>query len=148
MNSDAENKPTVSQSADLVTDLDVNTEAAGPLSKRSSSESAVANLKVRETVDKAAHFLDEFPGYLNQTFSDYQKPLTTVGIILALLIAVALADGVLDVINAIPLMAPILELVGLGYTGWFAWRYLRYAETRQEFLQNYRNLKNRITGEE
>lgn len=148
MTSDVENPtPTSSTTTEHTAELNVSPEAPGALSTLSAEDNPVANLDVREKLDKAARFLVEFPEFLTQAVAEYQKPLTTVALIIALLITVAIADGVLDVLNAIPLMAPLLELIGLGYSGWFVWRYLRFAETRKELGQNYQTLKQRITGE-
>jgi hypothetical protein len=141
MASDPETKAT---SAKQTVDLDVNPEMSGNLSRLSANDSTAINVK--EIGEKLRDFVDVFPKQLGETFEIYQKPLTTGAIILAALVSVAVADGVLDVLNAIPLVAPLLELVGLGYSVWFTWHYLRYAESRQQLLANYRQLKQRITG--
>ncbi|NJK29120.1 MAG: hypothetical protein HC851_03100 [Acaryochloris sp. RU_4_1] len=141
MASDPETKTT---SAKPTVDLDVNSEMSGNLSRLSSNDSTAINVK--EIGEKLRDFVDVFPKQFGETFEIYQKPLTTGAIILTALVSVAVADGVLDVLNAIPLVAPLLELIGLGYSVWFAWHYLRYAESRQQLLTNYRQLKQRITG--
>lgn len=137
MDADQETKTTA--------DLDVNTETSGSLSRLSSDDSTT--IDVKEIGEKLRDFVDVFPKQVGETFEIYKKPLTTGAIILAALVSVAVADGVLDVLNAIPLVAPLLELIGLGYSAWFAWHYLRYAETRQKLVTDYRQLKSKITGE-
>lgn len=136
MDADQETKTTA--------DLDINPETSGSLSRLSSDDSTT--IDVKEIGEKLRDFVDVFPKQLGETFEIYKKPLTTGAIILAALVSVAVADGVLDVLNAIPLIAPLLELIGLGYSAWFAWHYLRYAETRQKLVTDYRQLKDRITG--
>ncbi len=140
MDADQETKTTVSA------DLDINTETSGTLSPLSSDDSTT--IDVKEVGEKLKDFLEVFPKQVGETYEVYKKPLTVGAIILAALISVAVADGVLDVLNAIPLVAPLLELVGLGYSAWFAWHYLRYAETRQQLLSDYRSIKQRITGDQ
>uniref|UniRef100_A0A804LCS4 Cyanobacterial aminoacyl-tRNA synthetase CAAD domain-containing protein n=1 Tax=Zea mays TaxID=4577 RepID=A0A804LCS4_MAIZE len=43
-------------------------------------------------------------------------------------VALWLTSVVVGAINAVPLLPKILELVGLGYTGWFVYRYLLFKE--------------------
>jgi hypothetical protein len=148
MNSDLQNQtpnPEVTADEQAPSPLDIQLDTPGPLSKLS-TDNAISNVDWRDMGDKVANFLDEFPGFLNDIFSQYRRPLTTVGVVVLAFLSVAIADGILDVVNALPLVAPLLELVGLGYTGWFIWRYLLYAEKRQELGQNYQTLKDRITG--
>lgn len=106
----------------------------------------LADNTIVTNLDKAASFIESLPGYLGQTFGEYRKPLTTIGLFVGLAVGIAIANGILSVINTIPLMPPLLESVGLGYTGWFIWRYLVFDENRQDLLNDYQALKNRILG--
>jgi hypothetical protein len=40
-----------------------------------------------------------------------------------------------------------MELIGLGYSTYFAWRYLIFKERRKELLSDLEDLKDRISGE-
>ncbi|KAK1264293.1 hypothetical protein QJS04_geneDACA011895 [Acorus gramineus] len=42
------------------------------------------------------------------------------------IIAVWLSSIVVGAINSVPLLPKVMELVGLGYTGWFVYRYLLF----------------------
>ncbi|MCI24256.1 protein CURVATURE THYLAKOID 1A chloroplastic-like, partial [Trifolium medium] len=42
------------------------------------------------------------------------------------LVAVWLSSILVGAINSVPLLPKIMELVGLGYTGWFVYRYLLF----------------------
>uniref|UniRef100_A0ACD5GQJ7 CAAD domain-containing protein n=1 Tax=Desertifilum tharense IPPAS B-1220 TaxID=1781255 RepID=A0ACD5GQJ7_9CYAN len=53
---------------------------------------------------------------------------------------------VVDAINDIPLLAPFFELVGIGYSAWFVYRYLRLASTRQELANKIQGLKDDVVG--
>ncbi len=141
MTSDPQNQTVETVEAEQAAPLELNAGKTGTLSKISSNST-----DWQEAGDKVARFIDMLPDFIVETFNQYRQPLTKVGILLLALVSVAIADGVLDVVNALPLVAPLLELVGLGYTGWFIWRYLLYAETRQELGENYQNIKNRVTG--
>ena len=116
----------------------MNKEMAGTLSQL--SDTTVTSL------DKIAHFIESFPGYLSQTFGEYKKPLTSLLVVLLVLVGIAITNGVLSVINSVPLVPSLLEFIGLGYTGWFIWRYLLYAENRQDLSNDYQTLRDRILG--
>uniref|UniRef100_A0A2P2LB26 Cyanobacterial aminoacyl-tRNA synthetase CAAD domain-containing protein n=1 Tax=Rhizophora mucronata TaxID=61149 RepID=A0A2P2LB26_RHIMU len=42
------------------------------------------------------------------------------------IVAVWLSSIIVGAINSVPLLPKIMELVGLGYTGWFVYRYLLF----------------------
>lgn len=99
-----------------------------------------------EWVEIGRDVLAKIPDYIGEFFADNKKPLLTVGLIVAGLITVKLTLAILDAINDIPLLAPVLELVGLGYTSWFVYRYLWKASTREELLTEFDSLKTQILG--
>lgn len=83
---------------------------------------------------------------LNETFREYKQPMTIIGVALAVIPFVVLTVSLLRVINAIPLFSSTFELIGFGFTSWFVYRYLLFAEKRQELNQEYQNLKQQIIG--
>jgi cytochrome c oxidase assembly factor CtaG len=83
---------------------------------------------------------------MSSFFSGYQKPLVTLLLIIAGLVSVYVTLAVLDALDDIPLLAPVLELVGLGYTGWFIWRYLLRASTREELWAELESYFSQIMG--
>jgi CAAD domains of cyanobacterial aminoacyl-tRNA synthetase len=100
----------------------------------------------QEWVQPVTDFLSQLPYFVTQFFSDYKQPLLTLGLIVAGIITVKVTLALLDAINDIPLLAPVLELVGLGYTGWFAFRYLFKASDRQELIAEFNKLKAQVVG--
>ncbi|MEG3833627.1 MULTISPECIES: CAAD domain-containing protein [unclassified Microcoleus] len=98
--------------------------------------------------DQVITILSELPAYLSNFFADYQKPLITVGLILAGGISIKVMLGVLGALNDVPLVAPIFELIGMGYTGWFVYRYLLKASNRQELLTEIDSLKEQVVGKD
>jgi CAAD domains of cyanobacterial aminoacyl-tRNA synthetase len=132
--------------ADRPIDLDVNTVLPGTLLKLPTSDNTLISPEVKEQIDSVLRFLATVPDYFDGALGNYRKPLTTVGLILVAGLGVAVADGVLARLNTIPLFAPTFELIGLGFTGWVLFRYLLYADTRQELIQAYDHVKERITG--
>ena len=89
---------------------------------------------------------DASPSALGDFFNKYKQPLITVGLILLALLGVKLLAGFLDAINDIPLVEPTFQIIGLGYTGWFVYRYLLTANNRQELSQLINNIKEYVFG--
>jgi len=58
-----------------------------------------------------------------------------------------ISSAVVGAVNGIPLVPKFLELVGLGYTGWFTYRYLLFKSSRQELLADIEDLKKKIAGQ-
>ncbi len=113
------------QEVEEVQKLNISVEP-GSLFQMPSSSGNLMSGDVKETADKVLGFLGMFPDYLTEAYT--------------------VADGILDRLNTIPLFAPTFELVGLGFTGWFIFRYLLYAASRQELKQEIDVVKNRIVG--
>ncbi|CAH9131716.1 unnamed protein product [Cuscuta epithymum] len=62
--------------------------------------------------------------------------------------AVWLSSAVVGAINSVPLLPKIMELVGLGYSGWFVYRYLLFKSNRKELAEEIEQLKKKISGTE
>ncbi|WCJ22367.1 Protein CURVATURE THYLAKOID 1A chloroplastic [Euphorbia peplus] len=64
------------------------------------------------------------------------------------IVAVWLSSIVVGAINSVPLLPKVMELVGLGYTGWFVYRYLLFKSSRKELATDIEALKKKIAGTE
>lgn len=51
-------------------------------------------------------------------------------------------------VNGIPLLPKLFELVGLGYSAWFTYRYLLFKSSRQELVNDLEDLKKKISGDQ
>lgn len=98
--------------------------------------------------DQVVTIVSELPTYVSNFFSEYQKPIVTVGLIVASGITIKVTMGVLDALNDVPLVAPFFELVGIGYTAWFVYRYMLKASDRQELLAEIEALKQQVVGQD
>ena len=127
--------------------VDVNPDKPGALIKPP-APSASADQPWQEWVQVATEFLSKLPDYVGDFFSSYQKPLITVGLLLAGGITVKVTLAVLDAINDVPLLAPMFELVGIGYTAWFVNRYLLKVETRKELANEFQALRGQVVGKD
>jgi hypothetical protein len=61
-------------------------------------------------------------------------------------VSVKLTLALLSAINEVPLLEPTFELVGLGYSVWFIYRYLLKASNRDELGKEFDKLKSQIVG--
>ncbi|WKA07427.1 hypothetical protein VitviT2T_025255 [Vitis vinifera] len=64
------------------------------------------------------------------------------------IVAVWLSSIIVSAINSVPLLPKVMELVGLGYTGWFVYRYLLFKSSRKELATDIEALKKKISGSE
>ncbi|HTL90291.1 MAG TPA: CAAD domain-containing protein [Leptolyngbya sp.] len=121
----------------------IKMEPAGTLAPASSDPS---NEQWREIADKTYSVLATLPEQLGKFFSEYRKPLVTVGLIFGSIVSVKLTLALLGAINDVPLLQPTFELVGLSYSIWFVYRYLLKASNREELGQEFNKLKAQVVG--
>ncbi len=58
-----------------------------------------------------------------------------------------LSGTVVGAINSIPVLPKVMELVGLGYSSWFVYRYVLFKDSRKELVEQFDALKNKVSGE-
>jgi hypothetical protein len=104
------------------------------------------NEEWRQTVDQVTAFIAELPDYLGEFFNSYKRPLTSIGLVLAFIIAIRMVLAVLDSLNDIPLVGPTFELIGFGYVAWFVYRYLLRESSRRELAHDFTSLKEQVLG--
>ncbi|CAI9264035.1 unnamed protein product [Lactuca saligna] len=63
-------------------------------------------------------------------------------------VAIWISSILVGAVNSVPLLPKILELVGLGYTGWFVYRYLLFKSNRKELATDIEWIKKKIAGTE
>ena len=91
-------------------------------------------------------FLTELPEYIGRFYQEYKLPIISFALLVITVTTLRIFLAVLNAINDIPLVSPILELIGLGYTIWFTFRYLLKDSTRQELVAEIRLLQKQILG--
>jgi CAAD domains of cyanobacterial aminoacyl-tRNA synthetase len=108
---------------------------------------ASGNEAWREWVEPVMDVVAKIPDYIGQFISDYRQPLIVLGLFVLGIVTVKITLAILDAIDDVPLLAPVLEIVGIGYTAWFVWRYLWKAENRRELLAEFEAIKTQIFGD-
>jgi hypothetical protein len=129
-----------------VVTVDLVPDEAGVMTTVTTTETPTSQFQ--DIKDQVLTILSELPVYLSNFFTEYQKPLITIGLILAGGVSLKVMLGVLAALNDVPLVAPVFELIGMGYTGWFVYRYLLKASTRQELLTEVDSFKEQVVGKD
>ncbi len=124
----------------------VGSDAPGAIS--STKKMPDMNQSWQEWVEPVMDVLAKVPDYIGEFFSSYRQPLITLGLIFLGIVSVKVTLAVLDALDDIPLLAPILQLVGLCYTIWFVYRYLWKASSREELVTEVEAIKQQIFGNE
>ncbi|MEG4494695.1 glutamate--tRNA ligase [Microcoleus sp. D3_18_C4] len=102
--------------------------------------------QAQQIKEQIISILSEFPAYIGSFYEQYKSPLTVIGVIIASIVSLKVLLGVIDELNDIPLLAPTFELIGIGYTGWFIYRYLLRSSNRQQLGQEIQALKEQVFG--
>ena len=61
-------------------------------------------------------------------------------------VAVVLVNSIVGAVNSLPLLPKVFELVGLGYSAWFTYKYLLFKSSRAELAADIEELKAKIAG--
>ena len=95
-----------------------------------------------QVVDK----LGDLDKYFGEFFTEYRRPLTVLGLIFGVFLSIKMTLAILEAINDVPVLAPLFELIGLIYSGWFIYRYLFKASDRRELANQLDAIKDQIVG--
>ncbi|XP_076883230.1 protein CURVATURE THYLAKOID 1A, chloroplastic-like [Bidens hawaiensis] len=60
-------------------------------------------------------------------------------------VAIWLSSVVIGAIHKVPLLPNIMELVGVGYSGWFVYRYLLFESSRKELAAYIESIKKELS---
>ncbi|HHP7232818.1 MAG TPA: CAAD domain-containing protein [Xenococcaceae cyanobacterium] len=130
-----------SQETATTTNVGLSTESPGAIAKPSPEEKPI-----QEWLQVARDFLTKIYDYIGEFISDNEKLLVNLLLLFLAIVAVKVTLAVLAAINDFPLLSPLFELIGLGYTGWFVYRYLWKESSRQELKEEFKALKSQVTG--
>lgn len=124
--------------------VEENTDTAGVLVPLTSGDDSTAELKAM--LGKGVEVVSNLDTILGNFFSEYRQLIISLGLVFGSIVAVKLTLALLSALNEIPLVEPILELVGLGYTAWFVTRFMLKSEKRQEFYAKFTDTKDSVLG--
>ena len=129
--------------------IDVNPELSGSLvtsAKEDKSGEGSATDQLQQYWYNFLKILSQLPDYWTQISGEYNKPITILLLIVVGLVSIKVTLAAIDAINDIPLLAPLFELIGIGYSAWFVWRYLWRDSTRRELMGEIRGLTEQVVG--
>ncbi len=127
--------------------LDIK-EDTHPTATFTSSDGAKLLAQTQDIWNQGAKYLSDLPTNVGQFFRNYQQALTVAGLLFVAIIALKVSLGTVNAINDIPIVSSTFEVVGLGYTIWFVYRYFRTSQNRQELVAATQSLKEQIFGKE
>ncbi|MCU0543295.1 MAG: isoleucine--tRNA ligase [Oscillatoriaceae cyanobacterium Prado104] len=125
---------------------EVVAEISEPLDETAENLESAAGETWQEILEKAVAFIGNLPDYAGNLFVEYQKPLVTLGLLLSVAVTGKVTLSVLDTINRIPLLGGLLEIIGILFTMWFAFRYLLFAANREELAEKVETFTAEVVG--
>eukprot|EP00882_Tetradesmus_deserticola_P001396 GHRQ01001512.1.p2 GENE.GHRQ01001512.1~~GHRQ01001512.1.p2 ORF type:complete len:122 (+),score=35.24 GHRQ01001512.1:225-590(+) len=91
--------------------------------------------------------VDKYVKDLQEKWDRVENKTSVVAYGVGGIVLVWFSGTLVSALNSIPLLPKLLELVGLGYTSWFIYRYLLFKSSREELVKDVDELKKKITGE-
>ncbi|PSS26235.1 Protein CURVATURE THYLAKOID 1B like [Actinidia chinensis var. chinensis] len=90
--------------------------------------------------------LPEIVKTIQETWDKVEDKYAVSSLAVAGAVALWGSAGMLSAIDRLPLVPGVLELVGIGYTGWFAYQNLRSKRDREALIQKIKDTYNDIIG--
>ncbi len=106
---------------------------------------------IPETIPEPTPVNSEIWQQVTQAWEEYfgkgKKSNITIAVTVIAAIPILIAtSALLDFLNKLPLLPSVFELVGFGYSGWFVYRYLLLANTREELIEAIAAWKQKVFG--
>ena len=130
-----------SQETTTATQIGLSTETPGAITNPSPADQPIT-----QWLDMGKDFISKLSDYVTEFISDNEKLLVNLLLFFLAVVAVRVILAVLAAINDFPLLAPLFELIGLGYTSWFVYRYLWQESSRKELKDEFEVLKSQVMG--
>ncbi|MDX2254460.1 MAG: CAAD domain-containing protein [Pseudanabaenaceae cyanobacterium bins.39] len=112
-----------------------------------SLDNSADNVAVVPEPDPSVNLWIQVNQLWEQYFGEGKKSnLILVITILATIPLLIAASALLGFLEKLPILPSIFELVGFGYSVWFVYRYLLFANTRQEITDAIASWKLKIFG--
>lgn len=129
--------------------------AVRPTSRVAVARPSVAPLPARRVAVRAVN--DDVNAKLQETLSQTTDKLATawektedkpaaVAVTFGALLVLITASSVVDTIDKIPIISDLIELIGIGVTGWFVWRYLLFGPDREELVSTIKSFVKKVYG--
>jgi hypothetical protein len=97
------------------------------------------NKKLQESLESTTE-------YLSKTWEKTEDKPAAVAVTGAAILLLITASSIVDTIDKIPIISDLIELIGIGVTGWFVWRYLLFGPDREELVSNLKSFVKKVYG--
>lgn len=113
------------------------------------SQTSFTTQRRARTIARAEKFnADEVLATIADKWEETENKATVITYAAGATAALWLSSTLVGAINVVPLLPKVMELVGLGYSTWFVYRYVLFKDSRQELVEQVDALIARVSGEE
>ena len=90
-------------------------------------------------------YTQEFVKNVSDKWDETENKGQVITLVAGATAALWVSSSVVGAINYIPLLPKVMELVGLGYSAWFVYRYVLFKESRKELQETVDDLLNKVS---
>ena len=105
-----------------------------------------SKLKEVKPINSFFSDLEFLPDEVKYFFEDNKELLKYSVIGGSFIMSLYVCSLIIDLVGHILFVAPIMELIGLGYSGWFVYKFLLFKEGRIELSYLMKNIKKSTLG--
>ncbi|GLT79844.1 hypothetical protein SLA2020_513170 [Shorea laevis] len=98
------------------------------------------------SAEVAASELPEIVKTVQEAWDKVEDKYAVSSLAVAGVVALWGSTGLILAIDRLPLIPGVLEVVGIGYTGWFAYKYLVFKPDREALIQKIKDTFKEIIG--
>jgi CAAD domains of cyanobacterial aminoacyl-tRNA synthetase len=124
--------------------IEASLEESGSLAPLAEGDDSTAEIKAM--LSKGVEVVSNLDSILGKFFTEYKQLIISLGLLFGVIVSIKMTLALLSALNEIPLVEPILEIVGLGYSAWFVTRFMLKSEKRQEFYAKFSDTKEQVLG--
>ncbi|KAF5733390.1 protein CURVATURE THYLAKOID 1B chloroplastic isoform X1 [Tripterygium wilfordii] len=83
---------------------------------------------------------------IQEAWDKLDDKYAVTSLVVAGVVALWVFTGMISAIDRLPLVPGVLELVGIGYTGWFAYKNLIFKPEREELIEKIKDTYKNVIG--
>jgi CAAD domains of cyanobacterial aminoacyl-tRNA synthetase len=131
---------------DLSKEAKVEIRNSVPVEATKQQSSTEFDRQVEKISKQISDFFIELPEKVSRFYQEYKFPVVSFALLVVTIVTLRVGLAIVGAINDIPLVEPFFEFIGIGYTVWFAYRYLLKDSTRKELAETFGLVKKEIVG--
>ena len=108
------------------------------------SSTVTSQQEWQQVLKGVAEFISRLPDEVSEFVGENRRSLVVLALILSAMVTFYVALAIAKAALEVPILSPVLEFMGIGYTAWFLYRYCWRAETREELLEMVRSLSEEV----